>query len=543
MSKEGQQITVNSTPPQLNAPIDVRFKDFQIETFTRLVSIDSLLAGGRVNGIANLRNLNTNAVFTADLTIDDFSFHGDTVGNVAMKVNNETANTYAADIRLSGDGNDVKIIGSYFDDGTKNLYDLDINIVTLNMKSIEGFTMGELDDASGTLTGNLKMKGTLAEPSIRGDIHFRDVGLRITRFNSIYKATDEKIRFTEEGVAFNNFTLEDSLGNVAVINGRVMTKDYKDYRFDLDVRSEDFQVMNSTRENNKLYFGQLFVDMDINLHGGMNAPVVDGSIKVNEKTKLTIVIPQEDPGLVEREGIVEFIDQDTFKFTFLATAKDSLKEVEFKGVDVAVNIDIDKEAELTLIIDEANGDFLNVKGVGNLSGGIDNSGKVTLTGIYELEEGTYRFSFNQIKREFKISKGSTISWKGEPLRADVNVSAVYIANTAPLTLVQSQLADAEQNVINTYKQRLPFEVKLNMTGELLKPQVAFDIDLPEGNYGVSADVTSTVQAKLVELRTEPSELNKQVFAVLILNRFIAENPFQGGGREGGISSLARQSAS
>jgi hypothetical protein len=45
------------------------------------------------------------------------------------------------------------------------------------------------------------------------------------------------------------------------------------------------------------------------------------------------------------------------------------------------------------------------------------------------------------------------------------------------------------------------------------------------------------------LRTEPSELNKQVFAVLLLNRFISEDPFQNEPREGGITSIARQSAS
>jgi hypothetical protein len=45
------------------------------------------------------------------------------------------------------------------------------------------------------------------------------------------------------------------------------------------------------------------------------------------------------------------------------------------------------------------------------------------------------------------------------------------------------------------------------------------------------------------LRQEPSELNKQVFALLLLNRFVTENPFESSG--GGITaeSFARQSAS
>jgi hypothetical protein len=31
--------------------------------------------------------------------------------------------------------------------------------------------------------------------------------------------------------------------------------------------------------------------------------------------------------------------------------------------------------------------------------------------------------------------------------------------------------------------------------------------------------------KLTQLRQQPDELNKQVFALLLLNRFIGENPF------------------
>jgi hypothetical protein len=35
-----------------------------------------------------------------------------------------------------------------------------------------------------------------------------------------------------------------------------------------------------------------------------------GNIKVNKDTKFTIVMPQSDPSIADRAGIVEFIDQD-----------------------------------------------------------------------------------------------------------------------------------------------------------------------------------------------------------------------------------------
>ena len=47
-------------------------------------------------------------------------------------------------------------------------------------------------------------------------------------------------------------------------------------------------------------------------------------------------------------------------------------------MDVSMIIEIDKEADLTLIIDEGNGDFLNVKGEALLTTSIDRSGKILL---------------------------------------------------------------------------------------------------------------------------------------------------------------------
>jgi hypothetical protein len=41
----------------------------------------------------------------------------------------------------------------------------------------------------------------------------------------------------------------------------------------------------------------------------------------------------------------------------------------------AQNIEVDKEATLSIVIDKANGDFLELKGEAQLTGGIDPSGK------------------------------------------------------------------------------------------------------------------------------------------------------------------------
>jgi hypothetical protein len=116
-----------------------------------------------------------------------------------------------------------------------------------------------------------------------------------------------------------------------------------------------------------------------------------------------------------------------------------------------------------------------------------------------------------------------------------------VANTAPLDLVENQIETARRNY---YLQKLPFNVVLNLDGQLLKPLITFDILLPEDrNYNVSGEVVETVNNRLRQIRQEPSELNKQVFAVMLLNRFVGENPFQSSGGGFNAGSFARQSVS
>src|SRR5690606_16761913 len=134
--------------------------------------------------------------------------------------------------------------------------------------------------------------------------------------------------------------------------------------------------------------------------------------------------------------------------------------------------------------------------------GIDPSGKTTLTGRYEFNDGAYRMSFNFLKRKFDIQKNSYILWTGEPTEATIDITAIYEVEAAPIDLLGDELATASSSIRNTYKQKIPFQTVLKMEGELLKPEISFDIILPDGNYGVSSDIINNTKTKLAQLRQQ-----------------------------------------
>ncbi len=540
LSNGGSEILVQSETQSPNAPLNVSLKNFKIETITELIKKDTLLARGTINGTAQLRDLTKNMTFTSDLNISDLIVYENPVGNLAVKVNNTSPNILNADIALSGNNNDVKILGDY--NTSSSTFDLNMAINQLQMKSVQGFSMNAITNTEGYISGNLKITGTTAQPNILGKVKFNDAGLEIAKTGSDFRKLNDEIDFTSRGIEFNNFKINDRDGNSMNIDGQVLTQTYRDFAFNLDLDAKDFKVVNSEKSNEAIMYGILSIDAALQVRGNLDLPKVDGRLSVADDTDFTFVLPQSSPTLQEREGIVEFIDQDQVALNKTIKADSLNSQSRIKGMDVNVNIELSKEAKLSLLIDKANGDFVKLQGEAELTGGIDPSGKTTLVGVYEVESGSYEMSVSVLKRKFDIQKGSTITWTGEPTTATLDITAIYKTETAPIDLVQQQISGEDASTLNQFKQRIPFNTLLKMKGELLKPVITFDITTDEKNNAVSSNVTDVVDQKLAQLRTQESEMNKQVFALLLLNRFIGENPFESGAGLSG-EMMARQSVS
>ena len=546
LSNGSQKLSIKSETDEKNAPILANFSNFRIATLTGFVQADSLLADGTLNGNVKANDVTGKMNFVSDLTITDFTMRKDTVGNIAIKVDNTTDNTLDADVAITGRGNDVSLNGQYYlTPVNNNDFHFDLVMNKLQINTIEGATMGAISKSSGTLSGKFDVSGTASQPTIDGDLVFDKAAFNLTMLNNYFMIPQDTVTIDKEGIHLDTFTIEDSASNKFVMDGDAMTSNLRDYNFDMTIRSRNFRALNTTKKDNKLYYGQIYLTTNLNVKGTDRSPKVDGTLTIEDKTKLTVVLPQNEPGVEKRDGVVNFIDMDAPENDSLFMEKmDSINTSALRDFDVNVNIILKKDVELNLIIDEGNGDFISLKGEATLNGGIDKSGKITLTGAYELESGSYELTFNMIHRKFDIQKGSRLTWTGEPTSADVDITAVYVSRAAPIDLVQNQLQGLDASQTTVYRQKLPFRVVLNMKGELMKPSITFDIQLPENeNYGVNKDVITTVNNKLFILRQDPSEINKQVFALLLLNRFVQENPFESSSSGLTAESFARQSVS
>ncbi|MDP4215772.1 MAG: translocation/assembly module TamB domain-containing protein [Bacteroidota bacterium] len=541
ISNKVESLLINSHPPVAASPIDLTFVNFRLGTISRFAQQDSSMVDGLLNGKAEVKNVLSTPLFTADLRIKGLTIRRDTVGDLIVKVNNEKANAYSADISLQGFRNDVRIKGDYYSGESRMDLKLDLN--RLNLASIRPFLLSQIQDMKGSLKGSLALSGNFDKPGVSGSLFFDSALIVPLITGEPLRLSNDKIEFDADGFNFSEFTLQDSSGNKATIDGNVYTKDYKDFESDVTLNAHNFRLVNAAEASNRLFYGKLNIDVAVNITGDpVDALSVDGNLRVNKNTDFVFVLPQNNPEVVDREGVVRFVDHthpgDTL--TDMAAILLASRNAELKGYDVSLGIETDSSALLTMIMDERNGDALSTRGRSSLVFGMDKSGKTDLTGAYEIESGSYNLSLNLLKRKFLIQRGSTITWTGDPNSATLNITAAYTANTPSIDLIENEIAGRPQDQINKFKQKLPFLVTLKMEGDLLKPDITFDITLPTDILTLWPDV----DLKLQQIRAEQSELNKQVFALLLLNRFVGQNPLQstaGGGIS--VSNIAFQSAS
>lgn len=122
--------------------------------------------------------------------------------------------------------------------------------------------------------------------------------------------------------------------------------------------------------------------------------------------------------------------------------------------------------------------------------------------------------------------------------ANMDIQAIYEVETGASELMSAQLTGSTNQTQTQYKQQLPFLVYLNVRGELLKPEISFRLDMPENQRGAFG---GNVYSRVLQINEQEDELNKQVFSLLVLNRFFPSSGSDGS--NGGAEAIARNSVS
>ena len=545
INNQQQKIKINSETEAVNSPLLVNVSNFQLKTITAAMNQDSMAIDGLMNVALKVSDFK-NAIPTMDgnIKIDSLIFQKNSLGNLEM-----TAQSQNRDVKLEGklvgNGNQVDLTGTY----SANTINANIKLNPLTILTVEAFSQGNLAKSSGTITGDIKITGEPTKPVWNGDLTFNKAETRAAQFGTLLKIDNQILKLRYPAVFFEKFIIQDASNNNLSINGQVSQTKTNDFITDLYIRTKGFKALNNTPADNKMIHGTAIIDMDAQVTGTVYAPNLTGSLVVKKGTDATYIRPIIAPSAKDRDGVIEFIDMDTIPnllsaFTLqeaLAAQKESQKAFNF---NYNLNLEVEKEAKFTVLVDPITGDKLEVQGTARINVGVNPNGSIGLFGTYNLSKGNYEMSYQFIKRKFILSNGSVLTFSGDPLKATADITAVYEIKTPAIDLIQNEIGGSTAAANDIYKRKTPFQVLLKVKGEISKPEISFDIVLPEKSEGVTNEMSTTINNKLEQLRGDESSMNKQVFALLLFNKFIGEQSTDFfGGNNGGNKLLGNQSVS
>jgi translocation and assembly module TamB len=506
LKQDKQRLLINSISSEPNSPLQIQIDSLAIKPFVTLATLDSTLAAGTLNGAFKLSNYMTSPEFTGDLAIKNFVFTQIPIGDLSVIAANETANKINVKATLLDNKNDINLVGNYLLK-SKNPLDFTLNINQLGAKTVEAFSFGQLKNAKGNLTGNLSLKGETSKPSIDGNIKFDTVSFSLAQLGAKYRIQNQNMVFKNSVIAFDKFNIADTLGQNLLVNGSLSLQNLPNYSYKLNIDTKDFMVLNGSRKDNDFFYGKGFVDANLSIKGQGTKPAIEGNIKVKKGSDITVLLPDREIDKAEIEGIIEFVNLKNPSAEIAKTDSTELTNTFDFAEEISLNIEVDNNSQLTIVVDELNGDNIKVKGNAQLNTGITASGQSYVLGLYELSSGSYDLTLPFLKRQFAIEKGSSLLWTGDPMKAQVDITAVYKTS--------AEIPESES------LGKIPLDVLLKMNGSISNPIVTFDIRV---NKDVSQDVSEAIKNKgfLTELQQNEASMNKQVFTLLVANKFMSD---------------------
>jgi hypothetical protein len=506
-------------------PIRAVLENFDLQSL-KIVSKEFGNFGGPVNGQILVDHINTKPIIESALFANPIVYKKDTLGILSTTTSYDQATEMLSlDARLeNNDQAEMLSANGTIDFAHKQALNILLSLDKTDVKVFEPFLDGFMSNLKGQATAAIKVTGTAADPVIKGNITFNDTYFTLDYLRTRYHFT-HSFELGGKIIEFSNLKLLDVDKNVAIVNGRFNLTDINNFSMNLKVSATKFQVLNTTQKDNELYYGKVYATGLTTISGTMDDLSIYSKIKTEKNSVFSM--PISKGSTFYGHDFIRFIDKKKY---VRATHVNKIT-----GLHFAMDLEATPDALAQIIFDPRIGDIIEARGQGNLHLDINTEGDFEMYGLYTITKGNYRFTaFDVVNKSFALKDGGTISWKGNPYDAYINVQGVYTVRTSLLPLATSDLGLQDKT---NYTRSYPVDALLKLNGPLLTPDIKLDFDIREMN--TSTVPLTDVQTTVRNIKSDEQETNKQVVSLLMLNQFAPVN--QGIGTNNTSSDLLNSS--
>lgn len=472
--------------------IDSTYKNIKLQ-FTNVAldkitpSIDSLSLKGIVNGDLNIQQRNNNYFPSSNLLINEFTLNNYDLGRLDIGIiGNESLTQYTVDAALLKNDliENLRIIGTAGWTNKDVVVDLQAAIKDLSLDPFSPLGQDVITDIKGMVSGNASITGSLKNPSIDGELALGDTSLKIPYLNVGLDFNElAKVNLYGQTFEFDNITLTDQKYKTqSSLYGTITHANFEDWYLDLDLNTlnDRFLVLDTEYNEDEPYYGTGFISGSVQIYGLTDALTIK-SEDARTEAGTSFKIPISDVTTIGDASFINFIDKNE-------TEEERLQRtlVEYKGLELEFDLNVTKDAEIEIVVDQKSGSTLKGRGAGTLFFEINTNGKFNMYGDFITFSGDYNFKYGGfLDKKFKVSPNGTIAWEGNPLEAIVNLEAVYSTAANPAILLEN----------SSITRKIDTDVVIKLEGDLLQPTIEYDIKFPGTNAVTVSELNYRLEDK------------------------------------------------
>ena len=517
-----QKISVLSSQQNGDQTILVNTENIDLGQLGALAGLGYYQPDGRMTGTLKINNLLTRPYFSANISATGIKFASDTLGSVSLIGDYDISRKLAIIDPQTGiyfnDGSSVTAAGKIsFDSNINQQLDGVIQFNNAPVAGSSAFLTGIFSHLKGTVSGKIAIGGKSYAPEIDGTLQVKNCAFLLDYMGTAYKIPDATVRVTNDRISLVDVTAYDQYKNTAQVTGYFAHRLFKDMYMHINVRSDKFEVMKINKADNNYFYGYAIAGMD---SFTVTGPFNDIYLNAYNIFPARIYIP-----------VPSSVDASTYSYvSFRSYGKAPEKPVKKNNVKINVNIDANMNnlAGITILLDPVSGDAIDAQGEGNIQLKMPANNDMRITGGFNIESGTYTFTFKQLlnySKQFKLNTGSTIFFKGPFAATTLDVFATYtvkarlydlLSSTEQATLSASGTGASNTDLVDA-KQLQPVNILLHMQDQIFSPRLTFDLDL--NNKSMESNPAYT---KLQLINQDDRQKLDQVASLLLTNSFMSQ---------------------
>lgn len=500
--------------------LDISLNKFNFEVINPFINYDKLYFTGYADAQVRIEDIFEKKGIQGYLEVPDFAINDEPFGTLLVRAKRQSEQLIDLDLSITKGEQNLYTRG-YFDT-EKNYVNVDLTIQEYPMDFFEYIITDGISETVGTTNIEAKIYGTIDNIdnlTLSGKAIVKNAGVRIDYIGAFYRIDQEEIGISEKFIDLNGVNLIDERNNSARITGGLRHNFLADFRADVEISSPQFIALNTTKEDNPIYYGTGMGPIDVSFKGPFDA--IDMRVTATAGEFSTLFIPITSTQYGYDESFINFDYRN--EHIDSSSANKLVERLKTSGVDFEMNLSFEREAEVQVIYDEETSNVLIGHGEGDLRLKVKRDGEFTVFGQYNVESGEYLYtSFGFIAKPFVINQGGTVTWTGDPINATLNISAYYPGLRAPLNVFLQEYIDASGLSESEFKQRRNVDLNLLLTENLFNPAINFDISFPD----LVGELKTLANAKVRTLQSTENGINNQVVGLIVFRNFLPDNnPF------------------